>query len=136
MIRFLIGGVVGAAIATAGFLVSGWHKTEIGRFRIERVFGDSTFVTIDTATGALHYSSPGFAGNEEDWVQAIRTDLRVTLQGAAIPSSRTVGQPESAAPTLTTRSVDRPPASLEREGPKKNTPAPTGLLAKSESRAP
>jgi hypothetical protein len=42
-----------------------------------RRIGDLTFVTLDTVTGALHYSSPTYAGDEQGWVQTNRTEMHV-----------------------------------------------------------
>jgi hypothetical protein len=74
MMRLLVTAIVAALIACVAFSFGSWHRT--GRFRIERL-GDSTFVTLDTVTGALHYSGPTYAGDEQGWVQTNRAELHV-----------------------------------------------------------
>jgi hypothetical protein len=77
MIKLLAAALVGAVLTSAGFLVTGHYQSdrEIGRFKIERAFGGSTVIVLDTATGALHYSTPTWAGDEQGWVQTNRISL-------------------------------------------------------------
>lgn len=76
MIRLVAAALAGAVFASACFLVTGHYgHSQPGRFKIETAFGGSTVIVLDTATGALHYSTPTWAGDEQGWVQTNRISL-------------------------------------------------------------
>jgi hypothetical protein len=76
--RLLGAAMFGALLSYVAFSLGSWQgrKEQIGRFQLHKT-GDSSFVTIDTVTGALHYSTPTYAGDEQGWVQTNRTELHV-----------------------------------------------------------